>query len=346
MVPTVNTRLTIVFIFTMLLFILSCDKKKESDLNMEDDTENTDSGKDPDLSVPGETLIFHSGFEPESQFVMNGPDPAIIGKDQTFTSHNDWVKDFEGNPEAGRFSLQYQGGKESMRYAKIITEPNNPENQVLEFWCNEGFVSGSQNGRVQANIYDVGKGLKKFHLSVRLFLTDDFNTLRKYPDRINFLTIAEFWNNINWSKEVPFPFRISVNIGKGVSGPGDLRFEVSAQDSKLNADGSNSFTTIWDYQNNDLVVPIEEWFRIDYYYVEGNRETGSFKMTIRPDEGKEETVFEIEDYTHNTEDPAPDGVTHFNPIKLYTSSKLLGYMRSKEKAVHMYWDDFKLWRID
>jgi hypothetical protein len=42
--------------------------------------------------------------------------------------------------------------------------------------------------------------------------------------------------------------------------------------------------------------------------------------------------------------PDPDGVSDFNPLKLYTSKGLIDYMHSRGKTLQIYWDDFKLWK--
>ena len=52
----------------------------------------------------------------------------------------------------------------------------------------------------------------------------------------------------------------------------------------------------------------------------------------------------LQGITHNTEDPAPDGIGHFNPIKLYTSKELINYMGSQNKTMEIYWDDLKIWK--
>ena len=49
-------------------------------------------------------------------------------------------------------------------------------------------------------------------------------------------------------------------------------------------------------------------------------------------------------FTHNSKDPGPDGVSDFNPLKLYTSKSLIDFMRKNGKTLQIYWDDFKLWK--
>ncbi len=288
-------------------------------------------------------LIFQSGFEPGSAVIPKGSDVDITGKDLSVEAPNDWVLDFDKHPEVGSFSLQYQGGTESQRFAKIVAEPGNPQNHVLHFWLNEPNVEGKK-GRIQANIYGGEKGLKEFYQSERIFLTEDFNTVRTFSEKIHWLTIAEFWNNITWSQQVPFGFRITLGIGKPVTGTGELYFIIDGQDCQLFEDGSQKYTTLWSEINQNVKVPVGKWFTLEYYYKEGDAQNGRFWMAIQPDGGNREVIFDLTRVTHNSKDPSPDGVTEFNPIKLYTSKQLIDYMRSQGKTLQIYWDDFKLWK--
>jgi hypothetical protein len=288
------------------------------------------------------TLIFQSGFEPDSKVIRSGSEADITGIDHSLADHNDWVSDLDNHPDIGNFNLQYQGGDSTMRFAKIIAEPGNPSNHVLHFWLNQPNVEGSK-GRIQANLYG-NKGLKEFYQSERIFLPADFNMVRTFPDKINWLTIAEFWNNITWSQTVPYGFRITLGIGKPVTTESDLYFILDGQDCQLFADGSQKYTTLWSETNQKVKIPIGKWFTLEYYFKEGDANNGRFYMTIQPDGGNREVIFDLTKITHNTKDPNPDGVTDFNPIKLYTSKSLIDYMRSQGKTLQIYWDDFKLWK--
>lgn len=287
-------------------------------------------------------MIFQSGFEDLSRVITIRSDADIVGADKSLPDHNDWVKDFDNNPYIGNFNLQYQGGDSTQRFAKIIPEPGNPSNHVLHFWLNEPNVSGSK-GRIQGNIYG-NNGLYEFYQSVRIFLPEDFKTVRNYPDKISWLTIAEFWNNITWNQDVPYRFRITLGMGKPVSEESDLYFILDAQDCDLFADGKQKYSTVWSEINRDVAIPIGKWFKMDYYYKEGNAETGRFYLAITPEGEKTKVIFDLKKITHNTQDLNPDGVGDFNPIKLYTSKGLIDFMRSKGKTLQIYWDDFKLWK--
>lgn len=287
-------------------------------------------------------LIFQSGFEGDSKVVARNTESDITGTDVSLRDHNDWVNDLDNHPNIGNFSLQYQGGDSTMRFAKIIPEPGNTKNNVLQFWLKEPNVDNSK-GRIQGNLYG-NNALKEFYQSVRIFLHDDFHAVRQYPKQIHWLTIAEFWNNITWSQTVPYRFRITLGIGKLTADERDLNFILDAEDCQLFPDDKQKYTTVWAESNKDVAIPIGKWFTMDYYYKEGNNNNGRFYLAITPQGGKKQVVFDLRKITHNTEDPNPDGVGDFNPIKLYTSKELIAFMKSRQKTLQMYWDDFKLWK--
>jgi len=284
------------------------------------------------------TLIFQSDFEADCSVIPVGSDADIIGKDQTLPDRNDWIADLDNHPNIGNFKIAYAGGNVTQRYAKIIPEPGNPNNHVLQFWLdypNEKEIKG----RVQANFYG-NQGLKEIRQSVRVFLPSDFNTLRTYPSKISWLTIAEFWNNNTWDK-VPNAFRITLGIGKYVTGEDDLHFILKAENY---TDKTIKYTKIWSRENNVVKVPVEQWFTFDYYLKEGNESHGRFFMTIQPDGGRKEVVFDVTAFTHNTFDTNPDGFSEINPLKLYTSADIIQYMKNNGKTLQIYWDNYRLWK--
>lgn len=285
-------------------------------------------------------LIFHSGFEPNSTIIPRNGNLGIIGVDQSVRAPNDWTNDLDNHPDIGSFGIQFEGGDSTTRYAKIVADPRNPLNHVLQFWLNE---PSQKNGRIQGNIYGNHR-LREIFLSVKMFLPLDFNTVRLFPKEVHWLTIAEFWNNITWSQTVPYGFRITLGIGKEGAGENNLHFILDAQDCQLFENGSQKYTTIWAEMNRAQKIPLDEWFTMEYYYKEGDANNGRFYMRIIERDGASHVVFDVKKITHNTHDPAPDGLGDFNPIKLYTSKDLVDFMHSKNKTLQIYWDDFQLWK--
>ncbi|MBC7721441.1 MAG: hypothetical protein H7068_05410 [Pedobacter sp.] len=298
------------------------------------------------------TLVFQTGFEGTSQVIVNSKNvPSfitpgydiddIVGVDNTLSKKNDWVKDLDNNPDAGQFLIEYTGGDTTQRFVKIIPEPGNPKNHVLQFWLNDSWHAseGQQKARIQTDIYNIKEGFKEIYQTERVFLTEDFVVLKSYPDKINWLTIAEFWNNEWWMKGEKYGFRLTLGIGKASAEASDLNFILNAENAgQKEVWNANTTTT------PKVKVPIGKWFTMDYYYKEGNEKTGRFYMAITPDGGTKQVVFDVTNFTHNTDDPNPNGVTGFSPMKLYTSKDVVGFVKSQGKTLQIFWDDFKLWK--
>jgi hypothetical protein len=292
-------------------------------------------------------LLFNSGFENGSRVVPKSASPStdddIAGKDLSVSGPNDWEENIDKSPNLGFFNLQYQGGDTTMRFARIIPEPGNPKNKVLHFWVNQPNVDGTK-ARIQANIYaDKRKqteGIKELYQSVRLFLPADMEVVKSFPEKISWLTILEVWNNIQWVDD-PYPYRLTVGIGKPTGDKSELHFIVDAEDYDYS---TKKYIKLWHDMNKTIAVPIGKWFTLEYYMKEGNAQSGRFYMAITPEGGKKQVIFDITNFTHNTKDPNPDGITLWNPMKLYTSKKLVDYARGQGKALQIYWDDFSVWK--
>ncbi len=171
-----------------------------------------------------------------------------------------------------------------------------------------------------------------------MYLTDDFNALTSWEKGFNWLTISEFWNNEWWVSGEKYGFRISIGISKEAGAGKNLYFGVDSQDM--------GFVEVWNASNKNVKVPVGKWFTMEYYFKEGNDKTGRFYMAITPEGEQKQVVCDVHNFTHNTEDPAPDGMTAYNPVKLYTSKELVDFMKSNGKTLQIYWDDLKLWKVE
>lgn len=303
----------------------------------------------PEQEVEG-VLLFRSGFEPESRITHLG-DPftasdKIIGRDLSVPPPNDWVQDIDNSNQLGNFRVQYQGADTTRRLARIIPEPGNPDNRVLLFRINEPWVNqfGSHLARVQANIYDTWpdshmEGIRELYQKVRLYMHEDMEILKSYPHSIDWLTIFELWNNQTWDN-VPYAFRITVGTGKPLPESRELYFMIEAEDY----DTERGRMKIWNEMETGIPVPIGRWMTLEFYVREGNDETGRFYMAMTPEGGDKKVIFDVRNYTHNTEDPDPTGIKFWNPMKLYTSSHLTSFVRDHGKSLQVYWDDLEIWK--
>lgn len=284
-------------------------------------------------------LIFHSGFEPAvDTFDHDSSSIDLKGIDVSVSPPNNWQDDLEDHPNIGYWKIQFKGGDETDRLAEVVPDPLDPTNNTLQFWVRN--VNSGNNGRVQGNIYK-NNGIRKLFYSTRLYLPGDFNLLKKYPDDFTFLTLMEFWNNANWTDE-DYMFRVKVNLVKITDEPDSLRVRATAQARDLEND--NWGNDIWEFYNTDYVVPIQKWMTLRVYFVEGNDCSGRFILTIEPDGESETIVHNVRNFTHHPEDPSPNGLSEFNPIKLYTDDDIVNYMNDKGGMLNIFWDDFELWK--
>ena len=286
-------------------------------------------------------LLFQTGFESTTR-LTSAQNPKFEGKDETLKEKNDWVTDI--NHFAGGLFVNFTGGDSTQRFAKIISEPGKTDNKVLHFQLNEGWMNGrSRLARAQFDL-SLKTGVKEFYQTIRIFLPEDMKTVSKFPKPIHWLTILELWNNIQWVETVPYAFRITLGMGKPTEEESDLIFIIDAEDFERDPNAEErGYIKRWVDKNHDIKVPIGEWFTMHYYFKEGNAENGRFIVDIETEKNGRQTVFDITNFTHNTKDPAPDGLTVFNPLKLYTSMDLANFMKEQGKALQIYWDDFKLY---
>lgn len=290
---------------------------------------------DPAKPAPPE-LVFQSGFEGSTAITPGEKTDVITGGDPALPL-SDWTE-LQRKGIIGAVCVNYTGGAPSQRHARIIPEPGNPDNRVLQFWLDDAWLAdGNQlKARVQMEFYDIKGGLKEFYQSTRVYLSEDFNVLKSYPKKINWCTLAEFWNNEWWIEGEPHGFRITLGLGKPTGAASELNFILNGEDA-----GQKE---VWKGENLAVKVPLGRWFTMDCYFKEGDQKSGRFWMAITQDGGARQVVFDIHHFTHMTKDPAPNGVTGYNPMKLYTSHELVKYVKAQGKTLQIYWDDFKLWK--
>jgi len=284
-------------------------------------------------------LLFRSGFESNTHLVNESAGWVdITGVDHSVNPPNDWVRDFSRRP-LGTFRFQYAGGYSSQRQVTIEPDPTDRSNHVLRYWMRQVNVKPNASyggkGRIQANVAG-NSNLKNFYYRVRLYFHSDWQYLENWQDEMGWFILAEFWNNANWTRE-GHPFRIHITINNHLGSEKGLHFGVGAQTN----DGK--WKNVWHQSNKSFSIPLEEWLNAEVYLKEGKNENGRFYFAIKRQNGTKTVIFDAHDTTCHPDDPAPDGFTQFNPMKLYTHNKNIHRVRSQDGALQIYWDDFKLW---
>lgn len=288
-------------------------------------------------------LLIRSGFEPGTQLILeNSLSVGIIGTDSSELPPNSWV-DLWNHPALDTFDFQYKGGDSTMRRAELVPGPLDTNNTVLEFWIREANENPTK-GRVQANVYNSDS--LEFHnlaYSVKLFVPNDWALFTdSTPTAFSWLTLMEFWNNLH--VDDTFGFRMTLNMVKTDNEAGPMHFQIDATEYDYEDGKYKTCTECWDSLNTTFAIPVGQWMRIDILFIEGDATNGRFRMVVTPEGGTSATVFDIENFTRHPDDPFPDGLTDFNPMKLYTSAVLIDSMRALGGLCHVYWDDFKFWK--
>jgi len=279
-------------------------------------------------------LIFHSGFEPNTTEVTTGVD--IIGIDNSVNPPNDWVNDLESHPNIGNFSIFYEGGDDTMRFAKIVQDPTDPTNRILHYWLKHPNVSGTK-GRIQSDIYG-NDNLTEMSQKVRIYLPNDWNIIKNaVGGTVEWMVIMTLWNNAGWTTEGN-PFKISLGIHKREPLSGDLNFNLTG-DIK-----TTYWQHIWEESDTTFSIPVDQWITIETYFKEGDASNGRFVLAVTPDGGTKQIIFDVTNFTHHPSDSSPDGMKHYNPMKLYTSDIVIDYVRNNGGVLQLYWDDFEIWK--
>ncbi|MBP2830831.1 discoidin domain-containing protein [Aquimarina sp. U1-2] len=292
-------------------------------------------------------LIFHSGFEPGSYY--SGED--IKGTDTSVSPKMDWEKDLENHPNIGAFNIQYQdkdANQKNKRGAVIVKDPTNKnKGMVLKYWLTGDNVSYDR-GRVQANCYFSEKGIKEFYQSVKLYLPSaSFRPLQQHPEGFDFLTIFEIWNDVDWmnvGKPDILPYRMKVNIVKANGRNKKLFLRSTGEIKSRPCCWGEGNDKIWE-TTSTFPLPLDTWFTLELYIKEGNNSSGRFLLVLTTENNEKVTMANISNWTHHPDDKNPDGITEFNPLKMYTKDfYTIDKVTAAGDSLKFYWDDFKLYK--
>ncbi len=251
--------------------------------------------------------------------------------------------------DPGRLVVQYEGGDDTERSARVVPSPTDAGQNVLAFALQAPNVRDAagtpQKGRVQLNAYATDAvRAREVRLRVRMYLGEGFGSLSSLPKSFHWLTLSEWWNNAGWTGQ-PYPFRISVDLAKPTARAGTpLYFAVRAE--TLNTATRRWNKPIWSRVNTGVPAPVGQWVTLEVYFREGDASQGRFRMSMQADGGEPQVLFDQRGFTHHPDDPAPDGLTHLNPVKLYTSKLVVEHAAALGTPLEVFWDDigFRLCR--
>lgn len=247
---------------------------------------------------------------------------------------------------SGNATIQYEGGTPDDRYADVVDDPKRAGNKVLHFWLKGARIgragmSGHYKGRVQLILPDVNQ--TSVYQRYRMYLHPDVALYRSYPKDNVWFTINEFWFGAPWKGERN-AFRISLNIVKQ-GGDGKPLWLAANADMPLGNPKQGRWSRVWDSVNKDFEVPVGEWLDVEVGYKQGNASSGRFYVAVTPaSTGKKIEVMNVTNWTYHPQAPRPIPLTHWQPLKLYTSAEIIEHVRNKGGVLQIYWDDLEIWK--
>lgn len=311
-------------ILVIIVVCISC-RKKSTNCGLECDNQS-------------EELLFQTGFE--NTTITNGEyyNADFDGLDPNFTEKSDWDQ-FESHDKIGYVEIGYEDGNDNQRKASIVEDPDNPGNKVLKYQIFEPHIKEGSNrkGRIQLSVHD-NNCIKEIHQKVSLKIHPDLVYFTEREERLYWFTLFEFWNNGAWTKE-KFPFRVSVNLYKEEGVGSDLNFRVKSDYQNCR---TCKWKEVWGETATDFPILFGEWMEIEIYLKEGDTENGRFYMAVTPEGGSKQVLFDISNTTQHPKEKCPDGFTHFEAMKIYTSDDNINYMKDANKELSIFWDNWQL----
>ncbi len=266
----------------------------------------------------------------------------------------------------GTFRMYYDEGTYADRRTTIVNDSDG--DNILQYEIKNASVltTNPQKARIQTDLYGVvdptntSVPLQNFYQQVNVRLDNtSFNKLLNSSGAFvsgDWLTLFEFWNNKNWGTDAAakYPFRIGIGLKKVTGSPNKLNFVVNAEEGNYNA--TTKLYTSWGDDvwtaTSSLTVPFNTWIKMEIYIREGSgSDKGEFWFAVTPLNTGVRTVIADKtgvnsNWTRHPDNNAPDGLTHWNPMKLYTSKNIIDQVKASPNptSLKVFWDDIYIWK--
>lgn len=275
-----------------------------------------------------------------SAFSVDFEDETVVASAQQFF---DEIKTALPSGQVAGIPIQYEAGTSEDRAARIIPDPTQEGNQVLQFWIKNATVPGARpgffKGRVQIQI--AGMEQNEAFARFRMYLPPDLEHYQAFPKENKWFVVSEAWSGTG---NDPYRFLIGLDIIKESGSGKPLHFLVSGEKRVGGTQQNGKWETVWGTVNNEFEIPVGEWIEIETGYKQGDKDTGRYYLSAkRPSDPSPVTIFDITNWTYHPSAPKPVPLTQWNPLKLYTSGEIIDYIRNQGGTTQIYWDDLELY---
>lgn len=236
-------------------------------------------------------------------------------------------------------AIYYEDGNSSGRFARIIPDPTKSGNHVLHYWLKEAQVPGERKGRFKGRIQMNMANFRwtEAYQRYRMYLHPDLQLYRSYPGKSTWFTINELWFGASWKGDAN-AFRITLGIGKE-DGAGKPLYFIATGETKE----KGKWKPVWHSLSDKFSVPVGEWLDMEVGYRQGDKNTGRFRVAAkRASDATMTTIIDVHDWTYHPRAKKPVPMTQWNPLKLYTSSSVIDFIRNQGGVAQIYYDDLTI----
>jgi hypothetical protein len=256
----------------------------------------------------------------------------------------DWQRDIEeGVPYARSFSLNYCAPAPKCAWARIIGDPTNSGHGRVLHMRTLDDEPGGATVRVQNeyNMHRDGVVFDKGFVRYKVFWHPDLEKARDYPDAIHWWTVMEWWEHRNHDKsgdragQCRWTLGWSKERGRGKPFYWHLNAEYMQPTEQ-------KFHNIWPSKyNRDVPCPIGEWCTLEAFFQSDVGSNGRIWVALTRNDGARQVIFDVSESTRHPADPLPLRGWQF--FKLYTSDRLIDFIRNDGGHVQVYFDDIEYW---
>jgi len=272
-------------------------------------------------------LLFQTGFAGTTILSPHPQTARFQGADPDFIGHSSWAELKDGK-YIKDFFINYEAGEASQRIAAIVADPEDAQNPVAEFRINEPHIVelDHMKGRVSAILQGLS-GVNGFSQTIRLRLDPSLECLRDWERKIDWLTLFElFWDGGG---------RLTVSIYKEEGAGKPLLWRFTKDRSRL-----IGWKREWEEVSKGAEVECGAWMKLGLSVRAGKE--GEARSWLGLEVGGEWTTLIDTDKAVGKS----AGFDTLCPLKLYTSDRLIEYVRGRGATLSVLWDDWTLWLND
>jgi hypothetical protein len=274
-------------------------------------------------------------------FEGNMNNVTITPEDDTELNFNGWDK-LTANPYIEGIFLNNVG---SVNYAfqEIKKDPTNNSINAMYAQSIDDDPKVSGTSRAQTSIvFKKGVNLPVYHTSHRMYLHPDIDYFRNYSSSITWFTVYEIWNEhiSDWTGDGAGSARWSLEINKAKGDNMSLYWRIRAETMQPS---EAEYKRLWDITNELVPIPLGKWFTLDLYMKRGEGSDGRMTIKITPDGETTAILFDVVNTTMYPGHPELQ-ISALQPFKLYLDDTYLDWMRSNNKLISAYYNDFKWYK--